>query len=569
MRRTFLLLVVVTAMLTACAGVVLAQQPTRHGPSQSSSGKDFVAGELLVKFQAGTSEAEKEKAIKDKNDQKKETISGLDVDVVSVKSGTEKAKLDEYKADPHVKYAEPNGRYFESQTTTSTSKNDPRLKDQWGFNNIGQNSGTSGADIRSFNAWNAPHTTNQIAVAVLDGGIKSSHEDLQQLDGTSKVTLSKDFSGSGSTDDGTGHGTHVAGTIAATTNNAKGGAGACGDWDKCVLVNGKVLDNTGSGTDVTVANGILWVSGCETTDSTTGNCTGNGGSGTPRAKVINMSFGGSGTTTMRNAVDKAWSNGVVLVAAAGNSGTQSPSAPALYEHVIAVAATDNNDQKASYSNYGSGTLANGFTWDVDVAAPGSNILSTTKDGAYGYMSGTSMATPHVSGTAALVWFNATLGTTNQQIRDKIESTADQIAGTGSYWTKGRIDACRALDLDATSCGSPSPPTSDKTPPIVASTSPGNNATGLPRATNVTATFSEAMKASTITTSTFKLVDQSTGTKVSATLSCDSPCKTAKLTPSQLLAANKQYKAVVTTGAQDLASNAMTQNMVWYLTTGSN
>jgi thermitase len=448
MRRVLFLFALAAALVFACAGVVLAEQSGSNSSKSSSKAGEVVPGEILVKFNEDISEADKDAKVKEKGDKVKEEITGLGVTVVSVGSGKEKAKVDEYKADKNnVEYAEPNTVYQADQISADAMPNDPQVGNQWGFDNTGQNGGTAGADIRAFSAWDVNHADQTVPVAVLDTGIRSTHEDLQN-----KLTLSKNFSSStNGTDDKQGHGTHVAGTIAANTGNSLGVAGTCGDWKNCSLLNGKVLNDSGSGSDATVANGILWASGCDVADGQP--C------GQPRAKVINMSLGGGGSITLQNAVNKAWGNGVVLVAAAGNQSSTSSHYPAAYNNVIAVGATDNKDQKASYSNYGS--------W-VDVAAPGSSILSTVIDDPntttttekYGTKSGTSMATPHVSGTAALVWFNAASGATNQQIRDKIESTADRISGTGTYWTKGRINACTALN-GGTSCDGPPP---DETEP---------------------------------------------------------------------------------------------------------
>ncbi|MEI4618354.1 S8 family serine peptidase, partial [Bacillus cereus] len=141
----------------------------------------------------------------------------------------------------------------------------------------------------------------------------------------------------------------------------------------------------------------------------------------------------NGGTALQQAIQYAWNKGAVIVAAAGNTGTTAPNYPAYYENVIAVASTDSNDKKSSFSTYG--------TW-VDVAAPGSNIYSTYKGNSYQTLSGTSMATPHVAGLAALL---AKKGYTNTQIRQIIEKSADKITGTGTYWQNGRINANKAVN----------------------------------------------------------------------------------------------------------------------------
>jgi thermitase len=187
-----------------------------------------------------------------------------------------------------------------------------------------------------------------------------------------------------------------------------------------------VLGDDASGSYDGIIKGILWAAGCDTSKS----C-----GSSPRARVINLSLGGSvDSITLKSAIDKAWSRGVVVACAAGNSNSSTKYYPAAYPNCIAVAATDHKDQKASFSNYST-------AW-VDVAAPGASILNTARIGGYETWSGTSMATPHVAGLAGLLWSSG--GTSATSVRSKIESTADRIAGTGSYWTKGRINACRAV-----------------------------------------------------------------------------------------------------------------------------
>jgi thermitase len=183
-------------------------------------------------------------------------------------------------------------------------------------------------------------------------------------------------------------------------------------------MNGKVLGDNGSGTWSSVANGIIWAAD-------------NG------ARVINLSLGGtSHSTTLENAVNHAWGRGAVIVAAAGNSNTSTLTYPAAYANVIAVGATDQNDARASFSNFG--------TW-VDVAAPGVDILSTTprvgRTDQYATKSGTSMAAPFVAGLAGLVWTTG-WGTSNTAVRDRIQATVDPIVTDQPIG--GRINAARAV-----------------------------------------------------------------------------------------------------------------------------
>ena len=160
-----------------------------------------------------------------------------------------------------------------------------------------------------------------------------------------------------------------------------------------------------------------------------------------------MSLGVRASRTLETAVNNAWSKGVVLVAAAGNGGNQTKIYPGAYPNVIAVAATDNKDAKASFSTYGA-------SW-VDVAAPGANVYSTfpnhpfylgTQNGrsqGYDVGNGTSMSSAIVAATAALAW-SADPVATQVSVREKVEKTADNIAGTGTYWKYGRVNAYNAV-----------------------------------------------------------------------------------------------------------------------------
>jgi thermitase len=279
--------------------------------------------------------------------------------------------------------------------------------------------GKPDADVDAVEAWDVT-TGDGIKVAVLDTGVATDNEDI-----AANVVLHANFSTAATGEDNYGHGTHVAGIIAAI-KDTEGVSGVCPD---CSILDGKVLNDDGSGSTSAIANGINWA-------------VANG------AKVINMSLGQRvSSRALEAAVNNAWNKGVVIVAAAGNAGTQAPIYPGAYPNVIAVAATDNNDAKASFSTYGK--------W-VDVAAPGVNVYSTfpkhpfalgTQNGremGYDIISGTSMASPVVAGVAALVW-STPAGTANTAVRAKVESTADaSVSGTGSYWAHGRVNACKAV-----------------------------------------------------------------------------------------------------------------------------
>jgi thermitase len=419
----------ISAMLVALCVVIGPADvaAAKQRPELGKPGEDpptYESGEILVQFKPGARGQEIAEAHRQGGGQTREVLSDIDVHVVQVPPGQEKARVAVYRHNPNVQFAELNAHYF---AQAFSPPNDPRVGSQWQYNNTGQAGGTPGADIRAFKAWNVTPGSSTVAIAVLDTGIDQHHEDLPI---GPKVTKQVKFAPGPTLDDRYGHGTHVAGSASARTGNGLGVSGTC---PNCVIYNVKVLGDDGSGSWSGIANGITWAAK-------------NG------AKVITMSFGAySPSSTVESAVNFAWSKGVVLTAAAGNDGQNWGFYPGVYSNVIAVAATDESDLKAGFSNYGA-------NW-VDVAAPGQDILSTAPTHAttlwgsivnYGTISGTSMATPHVAGIAALVWSSG-LCTTNACVRGRVEGKADPTAGTGDYWSKGRVNACRAVTDSPTAC----------------------------------------------------------------------------------------------------------------------
>jgi hypothetical protein len=215
-----------------------------------------------------------------------------------------------------------------------------------------------------------------------------------------------------------GHGTHVAGTIAALDNSI----GVLGVAPSAGLYAVKVLNNAGMGSTTSVIKGIQWA-------------VDNG------MNVVNMSFGSSTfSQAEKDACDNAYNNNVLLVAAAGNSGNESGTGdnvgyPAKYSSVIAVAATDEDDRRAYFSSTGD---------QVELSAPGVKILSTYKSNSYATASGTSMASPHVAGVAALVW-SKYQEWNNSQVREILGSTATFL-GDPLLYGAGLVDAAKALDI---------------------------------------------------------------------------------------------------------------------------
>lgn len=263
-----------------------------------------------------------------------------------------------------------------------------------------------------------------VKVAIIDSGIRRTHEDL-----AGRVLQGRDYvSNDNDPNDDCGHGTHVAGTVAATTSN---GVGVAGMSQATILplkglgAVGGLLSAQCSGSTAAIAQAIV-----DAADQ--------------GAAIISMSIGGGSSTTLANAVTYAWNKGSVLVAAAGNDGaSNSIDYPGAYPEVIAVAALDSTKARASYSDGGP---------QLDIAAPGTNVLSTynSADNAYTTLSGTSMATPHVSGVLALAKSCAP-GATNVQLRDALYRTAEDL-GTPGWDAEFGNGLARADRLVADLCG---------------------------------------------------------------------------------------------------------------------
>jgi thermitase len=214
--------------------------------------------------------------------------------------------------------------------------------------------------------------------------------------------------------DDNGHGTHVAGTAAALANNGRGIAGVSFDSPLAIC---KAMDSSGAGSLAGIANCITYVNG-------------------QGAKIISLSISGPDSQTLANAVAAASDNGSLLVAAAGNNGGSAPSYPAAYPQVVSVAAVDRNGAHAPFST------AND---DVELSAPGVDILSTFLGGGYRTLSGTSMATPHVAGVAAIVAARNPAGGPAAW-RAKLTSTADDLGppGRDPQFGFGRVNLRRAV-----------------------------------------------------------------------------------------------------------------------------
>lgn len=353
----------------------------------------------------------------------------------------ETEELPEYLGNEEVDFIEPN----RVRTAMGTEPNDPYFSSQWYL------SQTNDADIDAKAAWDTETGSSDVVVAIIDTGADMNHVDLVDnfwvnsneipnngidddsngyiddingwnfLDDNNNLYPVPDGSG---TDFGVNHGTHVAGTVGAAGNNGVGVTGV--NWSVSLMIL-KVLDDEGVGDTFGIAQAVKYAK--------------NNG-----ADVINMSLGAyTAATIEENAVEDAIDAGVIVTAALGNDGVSVnsyPIYPACYSKVLGVAATNSSDNAASFSNYG--------TDCADISAPGVNIYSTLfEDGSddfdspYGYMSGTSMATPVVSGVAALLKANISTESA-KSIKDAIRGSADDV-GLGSGMGTGRVNANAALN----------------------------------------------------------------------------------------------------------------------------
>jgi len=310
-----------------------------------------------------------------------------------------------FKTNWHPEYVEPHYLYMTNAAANETPiiPNDALYSEyQWNLPTIETEKG-----------WNLSKGSEQVLVAVLDTGVQANHPDLKgkTVDGINLVSENE------APDDDVGHGTHVAGIIAANVNNGEGVAGL--SWYNKVLPV-KVLDASGAGSTYTVAQGIIWA-------------TDNG------AKVINMSLGNYAEAEfLHDAIKYAYDHDVVLIAASGNDNTDRPGYPAAYPEVFGVASTDADGSRSSFSNYGD---------YIDAAAPGASIASTYPGSQYAALSGTSMASPHVAALAGLIRsVNPEL--TNIEVMDLMRNSATDLGAKGKdkYFGYGQIDVVRALEM---------------------------------------------------------------------------------------------------------------------------
>lgn len=420
---------VIAGLLLSTAGEAAAETEQPSTPQQAAT--TSAPGELVVRYEQGTSKTDRT-AIRQELGATMESPSGIrGVEVLDLADGTAvQSAVDAAESLPNVLYAEPN---YKLEMTASP--NDPMFGEMWSLglaNGNGLNSG-----IGTPRVWNLTTGSSSVTVGVVDTGIDASHPDLAG----NMWTNSGEIAGNGVDDDGNGvvddargwdwvdndsdpadlngHGTHVAGTIGAKGNNSHGVAGV--SWD-VRLMPLRVLDASGSGWTSDVAAAFAYA-------------------GRMGVDVVNASLAGpSPSVALLDAISS--SPDTLFVVAAGNSSTNvdvTASYPCSYPlpNIICVAATNQANQLSSYSNFGTGS--------VDLAAPGDGILSTWPGGLYNVMTGTSMATPHVAGVAALLQARHP-GSTPATVKNAILSGAEGLASlAGRTLTSGRLDAAGAFE----------------------------------------------------------------------------------------------------------------------------
>jgi subtilisin family serine protease len=388
-------ILLIAALAASLAAAAVAGAANGGRPDRSPKA---VPGSIIVGFKAHVSANGRAEALAGVDATPTKRFSRIDSTVVSVAPGSTARTIRALERDPRVAYADPNFVLHAADLP-----NDPFLPQLWALDNTGQTvnwtAGTPDADIDAKEAWNVSTGSPDVTVAVIDTGVEVTHPDLaaniwvnegENCPGCRTNGVDDDGNGyvddwrgwdfvNGDNDptDDNGHGTHVAGTIAAAGNNGTGVVGVT--WSSKIMPL-KFLGSDGSGTTEDAISAILYA----------------------RAKgvpILNNSWGGGEfSQALLDVIGEADASGELFVAAAGNDFTNTdaePFYPSSYDvpNLLSVEATDQFDRKAWFSNYGART--------VDLGAPGTNIYSTYRGATYRFADGTSMATPEVSGSAAL------------------------------------------------------------------------------------------------------------------------------------------------------------------------
>lgn len=422
-------------------------QPTPDdGPEEpsfeASEDREFDSDKIIVKVEDDASQSDLRELNRENDARIEEDLPRSDVNVVDLpRDLSVEEAVETYEDDPDVEYAEPDYLIEPAQTKSADDTYYSRL---YGLDNTGQNGGTADADIDAPEAWGTTTGSSRTIVAVIDTGVDTNHPDLRGniWKNTDEIPDNgRDDDNNGYVDDVNGwdfanedntvydpdpvsgkgdeHGTHVAGTIAAEGNNGRGITGV--NWQASIMPLKFLGPRGGYTSDAVAAINYAVANG---------------------AKISNNSWGGGGySQSLSDAIARADRSNHLFLAAAGNSGVNTDNTkhyPSSYtnSNVISVAATGSEDRLASFSNFGANT--------VDLAAPGVGILSTLPGRNYGSFNGTSMATPHVAGVAALLKSqNPDLG--DADLKAKIVQAVEKKDSLkGKMVTGGRLNAAGAL-----------------------------------------------------------------------------------------------------------------------------
>jgi subtilisin family serine protease len=403
--------------LAALTGATLLAAPALEAQTVNKR-PSFAPGRVLVEPKAGVSDAQFQQVISAIGGRSAGKLRGLHTHVVNLPQGlSEEQTAARLARHPMVKFAELDVLLPPGATTT----NDPLLPNQWHLSKIAANT-----------AWDKS-TGSGTVIAILDTGVDGSHPDLaaQLVPGWNFYDNNSD------TSDIHGHGTAVAGTAAAVGNNSTGIASV--SWTSRIMPV-RISKPDGYASYSTIAQGLTWA-----VDS--------------GARVANISYAVSSSSTVRSAADKMRSKGGVVVVSAGNSGGDTGGSAS--DSLIVVSATNSSDTRTSWSSYGA---------DVDISAPGEGIYTTTRGGGYGHWNGTSFSSPVVAGTAALIK-SLRPDFTAAQIESTLFATAKDLgsAGKDPYYGNGRVDAAAAIAAVGST-------PADTTSPTAAVTSPSDGAT---------------------------------------------------------------------------------------------
>ncbi|HEX5706670.1 MAG TPA: S8 family serine peptidase [Pyrinomonadaceae bacterium] len=416
------------------------------------------AKDVLVRFRAGTSAERVEEiaeSLNDAVDDRIESVEGL-FEIDDRDDADPRAVAERYAAMPEVEYAEAVETITFDDPAAAPSitgylndagvalPNDPMLGEQWALINKGQREGKDKADIGALAAWQRTQGSDSVVVAVLDSGVDYTHADLSENMWMRPDSISPyedehlgtvdDLHGFNAIDnardpmDDNGHGTHCAGIIGAVGNNGEGIAGV--NW-KVEIMPLKFIGSGGSGTTKDAIEAINYVIDRKRAGV--------------NVRIISASWGSTvRSRALGDVIRKAGEAGILFVAASGNSSADTdrrPHYPSSYDlpNVVAVAALNRRDELAGFSNYGAKS--------VHIAAPGAEILSTWLKGDYREASGTSMATPVVSGVAALV-LSVDPDLSVKELRERLLGSVDKLGAlNGKVSSGGRVNAARAVGSD--------------------------------------------------------------------------------------------------------------------------